>query len=131
MKNTRVIVGRPGGPEVLSVISESPPDPGVGEYRVRILAAGVSYADLLMREGVHPETVPSPFTPGWDLVGQVEKVGEGCSKHEPGQLVAALPVIGGYADYICLPEAELVPVPSGVDPAEAVSLVLNYVFNFR
>ena len=65
MNNTRVVVSRPGGPEVLQVISEELPEPGVGEYRLRILAAGVSYADLLMREGVHPETPSTPFTPGW------------------------------------------------------------------
>ncbi|MFQ5596198.1 MAG: medium chain dehydrogenase/reductase family protein, partial [Anaerolineae bacterium] len=131
LKNTRVIVARPGGPEVLQVISESLPEPRAGEYRVRIHAAGVSFADLLMREGVHPETPPAPFTPGWDLVGEVEKAGEGCSAYQPGQLVAALPVVGGYAEYICLPEKELVPLPDGLDPAEAVSLVLNYVTAYQ
>ncbi len=131
MDNTRVVVNHPGGPEVLHVISERLPKPRVGECRLRILAAGVSYADLLMREGVHPETPPAPFTPGWDLVGEVDKVGDGCSAYEPGQMVAALPIVGGYADFICLPEKELVPVPDGVDPAEAVSLVLNYVTAYQ
>ncbi len=131
MKNARVIVSHPGGPEVLQVISENLPEPRAGEYRLRILAAGVSYADLLMREGIHPETLPAPFTPGWDLVGEVEKVGDGCSAYQPGQRVAALPVVGGYAQYICLPEKELVPVPDGVDPAEGVSLVLNYVTAYQ
>ena len=73
MKNTRVIVQNFGGPEVLQVISEELPEPRAGEYRVKILAAGVSYADLLMREGVHPETKSPPFTLGWDLVGLVDK----------------------------------------------------------
>ena len=131
MKNTRVIVNRPGGSEVLQVISEKLPEPRVGECRLRILAAGVSYADLLMREGVHPETPSAPFTPGWDLVGIVDKVGDGCLAYEPGQMVAALPIVGGYADYICLPEKELVPVPTEVDPAAAVSLVLNYVTAYQ
>lgn len=131
MKNTRVVVSRPGGPEVLQAISERLPEPRAGEYRLRILAAGVSYADLLMREGVHPETPPAPFTPGWDLVGEVDRVGDGCSAYKPGQMVAALPIVGGYADYICLPEKELVPVPDGLDPAEAVSLVLNYVTAYQ
>jgi len=131
MKNEKVIVKRPGGPEELQVISERMPEPPAGEYRVKILAAGVSYADLLMREGVHPETPSVPFTPGWDLVGEVEKAGDGCSVYKPGQMVAALPVVGGYAQYICLPEKELVPVPDGMDPADAVSLVLNYVTAYQ
>lgn len=62
----RVIVTRPGGPEVLQLREEALPEPGPGEVRVKILAAGVSYADLLMREGVHPETPRTmPFTLGW------------------------------------------------------------------
>ncbi len=131
MQNTRVLVPHPGGPEVLQVISEELPEPRAGTYRLKILASGVSYADLLMREGVHIETPQGPFTPGWDLVGVVDKAGDGCLAYKPGQMVAALPVVGSYAEYICLPEKELVPVPAGVDPAEAVSLVLNYVTAYQ
>ena len=54
----------------------------------------------------------------------------GASGVERGQIVAALP-IGAYAEFICLPQGELVPVPSGLDPAEAVSLVLNYVTAYQ
>ncbi|MGB7794618.1 MAG: alcohol dehydrogenase catalytic domain-containing protein, partial [Terrimicrobiaceae bacterium] len=103
------------------------PEPKDGEVRVRVLAAGVSLPDLLMREGVHPETPPLPFTPGWDLVGVVDRLGDGICGIEPGQIVAALPIHGAYAEFVCLPQRELVPVPSGLDAAEAVSLVLNYI----
>jgi NADPH2:quinone reductase len=96
-----------------------------------VLAAGVSLPDLLMREGVHPETPPLPFTPGWDLVGVVDRLGDGISGIEPGQIVAALPINGAYAEFVCLPQRELVPVPSGLDAAESVSLVLNYVTAYQ
>src|SRR5262249_46003387 len=102
-----------------------------GEVRVRVLAAGVSLPDLLMREGVHPETPPLPFTPGWDLVGVVDRLGDGVSGIEPGQIIAALPITGAYAEVVCLPQRELVPAPSGLDAAEAVSLVLNYVTAYQ
>src|SRR5438132_7138564 len=92
----------------------------------KLLAAGVSYADLLMRECVHPEMPPLPFTPGWDLIGMVDRLSDGISGLEPGQIVAALPIRGAYAEFVCLLQGELVPVPSGLDAAEAVSLVLNY-----
>jgi NADPH2:quinone reductase len=95
------------------------------------LAAGVGLPDIMMREGIHPETPPLPFTPGWDLVGTVDRPGDGVSGIEPGQLVAALPISGGYAEFVCLPQRELVPVPSGVDAAEAVCLVLNYVTAYQ
>jgi len=84
-----------------------------------------------MREGIHPETPPLPFTPGWDLVGTVDRLGDGVSGIEPGQMVAALPISGAYAEFICLPQRELVPVPAGLDPAEAVSLVLNYITAYQ
>ncbi|MBS3651762.1 zinc-binding dehydrogenase [Pseudaminobacter sp. 19-2017] len=127
MKSLRIVVRRFGGPEVLETVEEEAPEPGRGEVRVRVFAAGVSFADMLMREGIHPEKTTLPFTPGWDIVGVVEKTGEGASNIAVGQMVAALPIHGGYAQYICLPEGDLTPVPAGLDPAEAVSLVLNYV----
>src|SRR5262245_6085966 len=73
MRSLRIIVRRFGGPEVLETAEEEEPEPGRGEVRVRELAAGVSFADLLMREGIHPEKTTLPFTPGWDMVGVVEK----------------------------------------------------------
>jgi NADPH:quinone reductase-like Zn-dependent oxidoreductase len=127
MRHTRIIVTHYGGPEALQVVEEERPEPTAGEARVRVLAAGVALPDLLMREGVHPETPRLPFTPGWDLIGVVDRLGAGVSGLAPGQLVAALPITGAYAEFICLPPRELVPVPSGLDAAEAVSLVLNYV----
>jgi len=131
VKHTRIIVTHYGGPEALQVLEEECPEPKRGDVRVRVLAAGVSLADLMMREGMHPETPRVPFTPGWDLVGLVDRLGDRVSGIEPGQLVAALPISGAYAEFVCLPQRELVPVPSGVDAAEAVSLVLNYVTAYQ
>lgn len=131
MKHTRIVVSHYGGPEELRVVAAERPEPGPGEVRVRMLAAGVALPDLMMREGIHPETPALPFTPGWDLVGVVDRLGEGTSGIAVGQLVAALPIQGGYADFVCLPQRELVPVPDGVDPAAAVSLVLNYVTAYQ
>ena len=131
MRHTRIIVTHYGGPDALQVLKEECPEPKHGEVRVRVLAAGVSLPDLLMREGVHPETPPLPFTPGWDLVGVVDRLSDGISGLEPGQIVAALPINGAYAEFVCLPQRELVPVPSGLDPAEAVSLILNYVTAYQ
>src|SRR4026207_339882 len=131
MKHTRIIVTRYGGPDALQVIEEERPEPKRGEVRVRVLAAGVSLPDLMMREGIHPETPRLPFTPGWDLVGEVDQLGAGVSGLEPGECVAALPIRGADAEFVCLPQGELVPVPSGLDAAEAVSLVLNYVTAYQ
>src|SRR5512136_2589825 len=131
VKHTRIIVAHYGGPEELRVVEEECPEPKAGEVRVKVLAAGVALPDVMMREGIHPETPALPFTPGWDLVGVVDRLGAGVSGIEPGQMVAALPIHGAYAEFVCLPARELVPAPSGLDPAEAVSLVLNYVTAYQ
>jgi NADPH:quinone reductase len=131
VRHTRIIVTRYGGPEALQVVEEECPKPKRGEVRVRVLAAGVSLPDLMMREGVHPETPPLPFTPGWELIGLVDRLGAGISGIELGHIVAALPISGAYAELVCLPQRELIPVPPRLDAAEAVSLVLNYVTAYQ
>jgi NADPH2:quinone reductase len=131
MKHQRVIVTHYGGPDALRVVEEECPEPRSGEVRVRVLAAGVAMPDVMAREGVHPETPAVPYTPGWDLVGEVDKLGPGASGFEAGQRVAAMPIHGAYAQYVCLPQGELVPVPAGLDPAEVVSLVLNYITAYQ
>jgi len=131
LRHIRIIVTHYGGPDALRVVEEECPEPKSGEARVRVLAAGVSLPDIMAREGIHPETPPVPFTPGWDLVGVVERLGAGTSGIEPGQIVAALPIHGAYAEFVCLAQRELVPVPSGMDAAEAVSLVLNYITAYQ
>ncbi|HEY3365925.1 MAG TPA: medium chain dehydrogenase/reductase family protein [Symbiobacteriaceae bacterium] len=127
----RVVITRHGGPEVLQVVQEPVPEPAPGSVRVRVLVTGVSFADILMRHGLYPGTPPLPFAPGYDIVGVVDKLGPGVAGLQPGQRVAALTVYGGYAEVICLPADRLIPVPEGVDPAEAVSLVLNYVTAYQ
>ncbi len=131
MKHARIIVAHYGGPGELRVVEEECPEPKDGEARVRVLAAGVALPDVMAREGIHPETPPVPFTPGWDLVGVVDQLGAGVSGIEPGQIVAAMPIHGAYAEFVCLPQRELVPVPSGVDACEAVSLILNYITAYQ
>jgi NADPH2:quinone reductase len=131
MKNIRVIVTHYGGPDAIQLIEEVCPEPKHGEVRVKVMAAGVSMPDVMAREGVHPETPSVPFTPGWDLVGIVDSPGSDIPGIEPGQIVAALPIHGAYADFVCLKQSELVPVPSGLDSAEAVSLVLNYITAYQ
>jgi NADPH2:quinone reductase len=131
MKYTRIVVTHYGGPDALRVVEEECPEPKNGEVRVRVLAAGVCLPDVMMREGIHPETPRLPFTPGWDLIGVVDRLGVGVSGIVSGQLVAALPISGAYAEFVCLPPSELVPVPSGLDSAQAVCLILNYVTAYQ
>jgi NADPH:quinone reductase-like Zn-dependent oxidoreductase len=65
------------------------------------------------------------------LVGIVDQIGEGVAGFVLGQAVAAMPISGCYAQYVCLPQQKLVPVAEGLDPAEAVSVVLNYITAYQ
>ena len=131
MRHTRIVVTHYCGPDALQVIEEECPQPHSGQVRVKVLAAGVSLPDVLAREGIHPETPRVPYTPGWDLVGIVDEIGEGISGFAPGQTVAAMPISGCYAQYVCLPHCKFIPVPTGLDPAEAVAVVLNYITAYQ
>src|SRR4029453_3015013 len=131
MRHMRVVVTDYGGPEVITAIEEDVPTPKPAEVRVKVLGAGVSLPDVLAREGVHPETPRVPYTPGWDLVGTVDQLGEGVTGFELRQIVAAMPIHGCYAQYLCVPRRKLVPVPAGLDAAEAVAVVLNYITAYQ
>src|SRR6478736_4743379 len=128
-----VRISRFGGPEVLQVAEESTiPEPGPGEVRIKVLAAGTGFTDTMIRRGRYPDFKgPLPFTPGYEIVGVVEKTGPGVSAPREGQMVADLCVVGGYAQYAIRPARFLVPVPDGVDPAEAECVPLAYLTAFQ
>lgn len=122
-----------GGPEVLEVVEQpSIPDPGPGEVRIKVLAAGTGFTDSFIRRGRYPDFKgPLPFTPGYELVGIVDKTGPDVATPREGELVANLSVIGGYAQYYVGPARFIVPVPEGLDPAEAVCIPLAYLTAFQ
>jgi NADPH2:quinone reductase len=131
MRYRRIVISRFGGPEVLDVVEDNLRDARPGEVRVKVLAAGVSWVEYMMRQNTYPGQPKPPFTPGYDVVGIVDQAGAGATQYSPGQKVAALLVHGGYSEYVFVPEEALVPVPDELDPAEAVCLVLNYVTAYQ
>jgi NADPH:quinone reductase-like Zn-dependent oxidoreductase len=128
-----VRISRFGGPEVLELVEETTlPDPGAGEVRIKVLAAGTGFTDSFIRRGRYPDFKGSlPFTPGYELAGVVEKRGPGVSQPQEGQMVADLCVVSGYAQYAIRPVGFLVPVPDGVDAGEAVCIPLAYLTAFQ
>ena len=127
----RVVVDHYGGPEVLKVVEAEDPRPGPGEVRVRVLASGVSFTDSLLRAGTYLGVPKPPFTPGYELVGVVDQLGQGCSRLHIGDRVGALTVWGANAELVCVPEAYAVDVPEDLDPAEVVSLVFPYMTAYQ
>jgi NADPH:quinone reductase-like Zn-dependent oxidoreductase len=127
----RVVVDRYGGPEVLRMVEEDDPRPGPGEVLVRVLAAGVSYTDAMLRVGSYLGVPRPPFTPGYELVGVVEQLGPGCTRLRVGDRVGALTVWGADAERVCVPEANAVDVPEDVDPGQILSLVFTYMTAYQ
>jgi NADPH:quinone reductase len=116
-----------GGPEVLRYEDVPDPVPGPGQVLLRVLAAGVNYADATRRTGgsSYPRPTPLPFTPGSEIVGIVEKLGDGVTTVERGATLMAWLGQGGYAECAVADVADLLPVPAGIEPAEALSLIIQ------
>lgn len=126
-----VMLTKKGGPEVLETQELPLPEPKAGEVRVRILATGVGSTDITMRRGSYPYAPPIPFVPGYETIGLVDAVGANVTSVKLGDRVCALLVHGGYATHVIRGEEHWVKVPEGLDDAEVVSLILNYVTAFQ
>ena len=112
-------------PDGLLVRSRALPQPGPGQARIAVEASGVSFAEQQMRRGKYYDQPAFPFVPGYDLVGTVTAVGPGADPVLVGRRFAALTKVGGWASDALVEAGDLVPVPDGVDPAEAETVVVN------
>ena len=133
MSYQRVIIEKYGGPEVLKSIKETTlPEPKTGEVRIKVLKTSANFTDVMIRKGKYPEVKEKPpFALGYDMVGIIDKKGDGAHTFELGQRVADLTVIGAYSQYICIPEDRLTAVPESLDSSEAVSLILSYTTAYQ
>lgn len=122
-----------GGPEQLIVETVAElPSPGPGEVRVKVLTAGTGFTDTIIRQGQYTGVKEKPpFVPGYDWFGVVDELGPGVSNFRVGDYVADMPVIGGYTQYLCVAEEQLVPAPEGLDPAKAVAMILSYTTAYQ
>ncbi len=131
MKYKSVTVTRKGSPDVLKVIENDLRAPLAGEVRIKILATTIGRTDIGYRHGDLAFAPKIPFVPGYVILGVVDAVGEGVTNVAQGDRVAALTGHGGYAEYIFLGKEHLVPVPRTLDPAETVTLILNYASAYQ
>lgn len=111
-----------GGPDAL--VLDDVPDvrPGPGQVRIRVAAAGVNRADTLQRQGLYPPPAGESEIPGLEVSGTIDEVGEGVERWSAGDEVCALLAGGGYAELVCVPEGQVLPVPAGVSLVEAAAL---------
>jgi NADPH:quinone reductase-like Zn-dependent oxidoreductase len=133
MSYKRIIITDFGEPEVIQLIEEKTlPEPKQGEVRIKVLKTSANFTDVMIRKGKYPDVKDKPpFTPGYDMVGIVDKLGEGSTEFQVGDKVADMTVIGAYSEYICLPEKKLTRVPDNIDSSEAVTLILSYMTAYQ
>ena len=131
-RNRVVQVKRFGGPEELEVVDAPLPKVGRGEVRVRLLASSVEYTDVTIRRHVYPWVRRRPpFVMGYDIVGEIDQLGEGVTGLRVGDRVADMTVIGADAAYCTLRAERLTRVPDGVDAAEAAAIILGWTTAYQ
>ena len=130
--NRVVQVKRFGGPEGLEVVDAPMPSAGRAEVRVRVLASGIEYTDVTIRRHVYPWVHRRPpFVMGYDVVGEIDQLGDGVSGLQLGDRVADMTVLGSNAAYRTLRADHVTRVPAGVDTAEAAALILSWTTAYQ
>jgi NADPH:quinone reductase-like Zn-dependent oxidoreductase len=131
--NRVVHVSRFGGPDGLEVVDAPLPTAGRGEVRVHVLASSMQYTDVLIRRHLYPQTMHlrPPFVMGYDVVGEIDQLGEGVSGLQVGDRVADMTVVGSNAAWRTLRADRLARVPADVDPAEAATLILSWTTAYQ
>lgn len=109
-----VVVPQTGGPDVLELREVSAPKPGQGEVSIHVAYAGVNYSEVMARRGDY-RAADLPFVPGLEVSGHIASVGPGATEFEAGQAVAALTMMGGYAEVAVAKAPMVVAVPNGID----------------
>jgi NADPH2:quinone reductase len=116
-------VKRTGGPEVLELVDVPAPLPAAGQVLVKVHSAGINFIDVYLREGRYPSTLPA--IPGQEGAGIVTGLGEGATGFHEGDRVAWANAHGSYAEYVCVPAAELIPLPSDVRLDDAAAVLVQ------
>jgi NADPH:quinone reductase-like Zn-dependent oxidoreductase len=132
-RNRVVQVRRFGGPDGLEVVDAPLPKAGRHEVRVRVLASSLNYTEVLIRRHLYPQTMHlrPPFVMGYDVVGEIDQIGDSVRDFHIGDRVADMTVVGSNADYRTLRANDVARVPVGVDAAEAATLILSWTTAYQ
>jgi NADPH:quinone reductase-like Zn-dependent oxidoreductase len=123
----QIWISRAGPPEVLELREAPDPEPQPGEVRIRVAASGINFADLTARMGMYPDMPPIPCVVGYEVAGRIDGCGAGVEGLRDGDPVVALTRFGGYSDVVCVPRAQIVPIPDGISLSTAAAVPVNYL----
>jgi len=133
LRNRVVQVQRFGDADGLAVVDAPLPSAGPGEVRVRVLASGIEYTDVVIRRHLYAQTMhrAPPFVLGYDVVGEIDQLGDGVRGWQDGDRVADMTVLGSNAAWRTLKARDLSRVPADVDAAEAAALILSWTTAYQ
>lgn len=117
-----IAISEPGGPKVLQPVERPVPEPGKGEVRIKVRAAGVNRPDVLQRKGAYPPPKGASDLPGLEVAGTVDAIGADVERWQIGDQVCALVPGGGYAEYCTAHGSNCLPVPKGFTFTEAAAI---------
>ena len=125
----RVVQTAYGGPEVIAIKNFEVPEPGDTQVLVKVIYAGIAYADIMLKKTPMPGMPKPPRTPGADFTGIVEKTGGAVTKVKPGDRVAGISMsdFGAQAQFVCIDEQKLYRLPDTVPLGRGVCLLINYL----
>jgi len=125
---TRAVrIERHGAPEVFVERDIPLPGPGPDEVHLRVRAAGINFADLFMRAGLYDTVPPRPYSPGFEVAGEIVAVGDGVEDWRPGDRAVGLIRHGGYAHDIIVPTRNLFHYPDRMSPPEAAAVPVVFL----
>src|SRR5580704_687574 len=116
-----------GGPGALQVRETADCEPGPGQVRIHVRAAGLNFADVMAAQGLYPDAPKPPCVVGYEAAGVVDALGSGVPGHAVGQRVVALTHFGGHADVVCVPAEQVFQIPDEMSFEEAAALPVNYL----
>lgn len=122
-----VWITRLSGPEALEVRETADPEPGAGQVRIRVCAAGLNFAEVMAAQGLYPDAPKPPCVVGYEVAGVIDAVGDGIQGRAPGQRVLALTHFGGHADVVCVPAEQVLAMPDAMSFEEAAAIPVNYL----
>jgi NADPH:quinone reductase-like Zn-dependent oxidoreductase len=123
----QVWIPRIGGPEVLEVREAPDPEPGAGEVRVRVHAAGINFADIMARMGLYPDAPKLPTVVGYEAAGVVDAIGEGVTAVAVGDRVMGMTRFGGYSDTVVVPEGQAIKIGDELSFETAAAIPVQYL----
>lgn len=122
-----IFITKLGSPEVLKIREISEPLPKPNEVRVNVRAAGVNFADIMMRLGLYPGAPKLPFAPGYEVSGTIDKLGSEVTARRVGERVIAMTEFGGYTESVCVRADRAIPMPEKMSFEQGAALPVNYL----